>query len=168
MLLMFPCSVALMLLADSVTEESLVCSFVFKQPRQQEEKKKKRRSTKNCGEREMCHFSYSHRSLMECSLWLLFCVNRSDFISTWLVFYIVFFKNNQTEVLLLKLSHNGHQHLGIQVSNMSLLGGLLNDVCLSYHLELYLCGTLAALLLISAEVVEGRSYLWTLCLFFGV
>lgn len=153
-----------MLLADSVTEESLFCSFVFKQPRQQE---KKDNQPKTVG-KEMCHFSYSHKSLMGCSLCLLFCVNRSDFISTWLVFYIFFFKNNQTQVLLLKLSHNGHQHLGIQVSKMSLLGSLLNDVCLSYHLELYLCGTLAALLLISADVVEGRSYLWTLCLFFGV
>lgn len=119
-----------MLLADSVTEESLFCSFVFKQPRQQE---KKDNQPKTVG-KEMCHFSYSHKSLMGCSLCLLFCVNRSDFISTWLVFYIFFFKNNQTQVLLLKLSHNGHQHLGIQVSKMSLLGSLLNDVCLSYHL----------------------------------
>lgn len=53
---MFPCSVALMLLADSVTEESLVCSFVFKQPRQQEEKKKKDDQPKTVG-KEKCVIS---------------------------------------------------------------------------------------------------------------
>lgn len=154
-----------MLLADSVTEESLFCSFVFNQPRQQE---KKDNQPKTIG-KEKCVISVILiKAWWDVLFDYFFCVNRSDFISTWLVFYIFFFKNNQTQVLLLKLSHNGHQHLGIQVSKMSLLGSLLNDVCLSYHLELYLCGTLAALLLISADVVEGRSYLWTLCLFFGV